>query len=90
MSKVLCSKVCYVKRRLGVVFSPPLPSLFLGKFGITRSRSGCGLEEGNKAVAVTSKLVEAKYHPEAEEYPADISEGSQRKEGDVEAPVTEC
>lgn len=55
-------------------------------FGTTRSISGCRLEEDNKAVRIKSKLVKAKYHPEAEEYPAWISEWSQGKE----APVTEC
>lgn len=45
-----------------------------GEFRITRSISGCRLEEDNKAVSIISKLVKAKYHPEAEEYPAYISE----------------
>lgn len=51
-----------------------LLSLFLGMFGTARSISGCRLEEDNKAVSITSKLVKAKCHPEAEEYPAYLSE----------------
>lgn len=73
LNEMLVTFCVVCKEKTGWVFFPFL-SLFLGKFGITRSVSGCRLEEDNKAVSIASKLVRAKYHPEAEEYPAYISE----------------
>lgn len=84
-SNILCSKICYTEflyREDWLGFFPSfLLSLFLSKFGIARSVSGCRLEEHNKAVSITSKLVKAKYYPEAEEYPAYIHVWSKGKEG---------